>query len=100
MNDQFVIDRANDLAARVRQENPGSVREQLKFLWQLTFGTPPTGEELQRSLIFLAEQTETIRASLPPPKDGKATDAGDPSQLALGSLCQALLGSNRFLYLE
>jgi hypothetical protein len=103
MNDQFVLERASDLAERLRRERPGGARDQLALLWRLLFAAEPTDVELQRSLIYLAEQTETLRATGDAKKDdkGKAqATAPDPSLQSLASLCQALLGSNRFLYLD
>ncbi len=100
MNDGFVLERAGDLAERLRREKPGHVRDQLSLLWQLLFATTPTETELQRSLLYLAEQTETLRAAAATRKDDKTKPPADPSALALASLCQAALGSNRFLYLE
>jgi len=107
LNDQFVLDRATDLAERLRREAPGQSRAQIERLWRLLFGAPPSDTELQRSLIYLAEQTETIRATVDSlsaeraKKDPKAKpNPVDPSLQSLASLCQALLGSNRFLYLE
>ena len=106
MNDQFVLERAADLAERLHRERPGNVREQIELLWSLLFSATPSAAEMQRTLIYLVEQTETIRATLaasaPPKKDdkAKATAAPDPAQQALASVCQALLGSNRFLYLD
>jgi hypothetical protein len=103
MNDLFVLDRASDLAERLRRERPGSAREQVVLLWRLLFAEEPTDAEMQRSLIYLAEQTETLRAVAAARKDDKAkaqTPAPDPSLQSLASLCQALLGSNRFLYLD
>lgn len=107
LNDPFVLDRATDLAERLRRETPGGVRSQISRLWRLVFSVEPTELEMQRSLIYLAEQTETIRASLAEAaaarerKDPKAKSSpADPSLQSFASLCQALLGSNRFLYLD
>jgi hypothetical protein len=103
MNDQFVLERANDLAGRLRRERPGGARDQIALLWRLLFAEEPTDAEMQRSLIYLAEQTETLRAVAAAKKDDKAkpqTPPPDPSLQSLASLCQALLGSNRFLYLD
>lgn len=97
LNDGFVLDRALDLAERLRRERPGSAREQMAILWRLLFAAEPTEGEMQRSLLYLAEQTETLRVSALNRKDEKAKD---PALLALASLSQALLGSSRFLYLE
>jgi hypothetical protein len=103
MNDQFVLERAGDLAERLRREKPGGARDQVALLWRLLFAAEPTNDEMQRSLVYLAEQTETLRAVAAAKKDEKTkaqSPAPDPSLQALASLCQALLGSNRFLYLD
>lgn len=108
LNDQFVLERSRDLADRLRKECSGNSRDQIRRLWMLLFGIPPTDAELSRSLVFLAEQTETIRAELvarsgeksdSKSKSGPAAQA-DPSLLSLASLCQSLWASNRFLYLD
>ena len=107
MNDPFVLERANDLAERLRRERPGGAREQVGLLWRLLFATEPCEAEMQRSLIYVAEQTETLRAvaatNAAAKKDNKANPqvpASDPPLQALASLCQALLGANRFLYVD
>ena len=107
LNDQFVLDRSTDLAERLRREAPGQSRAQIERLWRILFGMRPSDAEIHRSLIYLAEQTETIRATVESlaadraKKDPKAKPAPiDPSLQSLASLCQALLGSNRFLYRE
>jgi len=112
LNDQFVLDRATDLAERIRRESPGGARHQISRLWRLLFGVEPNEAEMQRSLIYLAEQTETLRATFSQltaereKKDPKAkappasSPATDPTLQSLASLCQALVGSNRFLYLD
>ena len=99
MNDPFVLARATDLAERLRRERPGHVRDQIILLWQLLFAAEPSEAEMQQGLLYLVEQAETLRPSLA----GKKPDAGksaDASLQALSTLCQALLASNRFLYLE
>lgn len=102
MNDPFVVERSMDLAGRLRREAPGRVREQIRRLWRLVYGVDPSGEEMQRGLFYLAEQAETIRAG--GAAAGRAAKPGeappDPAAQALASLGQALLGSNRFLYVE
>ena len=111
LNDQFVLDRAQDLAQRVRRECPGSLRGQIQRAWHWVFAAEPTAAEMQRSLIYLAEQTETLRSPTPPTapptapasakNDAPATaTAPDAPLQALASWCQMLLGSNRFLYVE
>jgi Protein of unknown function (DUF1553) len=105
MNDPFVLERANDLALRLRQECPGNARQQIVRLWELAFAQVPSELEIQRSLIYLAEQTEALRqrAEVINAKSGtgkRETTGADPLLKALSSLCQVILGSNRFLYLD
>jgi hypothetical protein len=103
MNDPFVLERAGDLAERLRRERPGHIREQITLLWRLLFAAEPTAAEMKQSLLYLVEQTETLRPGLAGKKADGAKGAATPpdaSLQALATLCQALLGSNRFLYLE
>ena len=107
LNDHFVIERSTDLAERLRKEHSGDVRKQVDLLWKLLFSAPPSTEELQRSLVYLAEQNETLRAQAavktqekPDLKAKPSAGEPDPSLQALASLCQVLWASNRFLYLD
>jgi hypothetical protein len=100
MNDEFVVRVSRALAERLRRERPGDARAQVRRAWELTQGRQPGAAEEDRFLATWSEQTEQLREYVvkhPPAKDAPAPD----SQLdALGSLCQALLASNRFLHLE
>ncbi len=106
LNDGFVLDRALDLAQRLRREAPGDERAQLARLWRLLFLQSPTVADVDRSRRFLKE----LQASLPPSESKPApkppapstpeTPAVTPEERALAALCQVLMGSNRFLYLD
>ncbi|MEP6670094.1 MAG: PSD1 and planctomycete cytochrome C domain-containing protein [Chthoniobacter sp.] len=103
MNDNFVLDVAHTLALRLRKEEPGDARGQIVRAWRILYGRDPQETDLLRSLAYLAEQTEAVRAyqgGLPPAKDPKAEPPADPQLEALASLCQVLYSSNRFLYIE
>lgn len=107
MNDHFVLSTASDLAERLRREQPDSVPEQLNLLWRLTYIREASNSEIRRSLDYLAAQTETLRVTITPGVEMKTDDknkvqlpAVDPSLQALASLCQVMLGSNHFLYLD
>ena len=111
MNDQFVLDRSNDLASRVQREVPASSEAQIISIWQRLFARAPSPAELSRALDFIAQQASTLRTTFekkieptkPPSAKDKAPTTNtppDPQQAALASLCQTLLGSNRFLYLD
>jgi hypothetical protein len=96
LNDGFVLDRATDLATRLRRENPGDQRAQLSRLWKLLFGQEPGPADLNRASTFLREFGAL--KELKDQKDPK--DTREPDLLALASLCHVLMGSNRFLYLD
>ena len=71
-------------------------RAELLATWErglrdLLFAAEPTDTELKASLSYLADQAATFR---------KANPKADPERQALASLCQVLLGSNRFLYVD
>ena len=98
LNDTFVIDAARALAQRLRAEAAGDLRAQVRRGWRLLFGTEPTTADVDRCLLHVAEQAEELRARLPAP--AADTAAADPQLEALASLCQVLLASNRFLYVD
>ena len=100
MNDEFIVRTGKALATRLRKEQPGDVRAQVRRAWMLTQCRTPSPADEDRFLVLLSEQIEQLRdyhAQHPPAKDAPTPDA---SLDALGSLCQALLASNRFLHLE
>ena len=100
MNDGFIVNAATRLAERLRIEHADDARGQMIGAWRLLYGTAPSDTELRAALSFLAEQAETLRvraAQTPPKKDVPPTD---PQLQALASLCQTLLSTNRFLYVE
>jgi hypothetical protein len=75
--------------------------------WKLAYGRNPSDADVERSATYVKEQTEQMKARTPKPvppdpkkKDAKPPEPYDPAQLALASFCQALMCSNRFLYVE
>lgn len=100
MNDTFVVNAATSLADRLRREHAGSARKQTARAWKLLFGKEPSDAETRDMLLFLAEQSETLRARATAKPLKKGETAPDPQLQALASLCQTLLSTNRFLYIE
>jgi mono/diheme cytochrome c family protein len=126
MNDEFVIDRAKDLAARVIKEHPNNADAQVRAAWFLTQGREPSAKELADFKRLLAEQIEhftqfkpvkPVAAATPKAQPAKAKSAAvkaapqvssttpastvpDVRVEALGSLCQVLLATNRFLHVD
>ena len=91
LNGDFVRKQAGHLAARVRAEaKPGAEPEKLaETAWRLTYLRAPTTDEVKLGATFLTAQTAAHR--------GKAKDA---ELAALTNLCQQLLASNEFLYVD
>ncbi|MFN5804678.1 MAG: DUF1553 domain-containing protein, partial [Opitutia bacterium] len=119
LNDEFVIERAKDLAARVIKDHPEDEDAQVRAAWRLTQGREPSAEELKSFRRLLAEQVAHFNkltpakpvadASLKEKVGSSKRKAPFPAPVAvargvqtdaLGSLCQALLASNRFLHVE
>jgi hypothetical protein len=107
LNDSFIAEQSKYFADRLLAEHPGDARAQVARAWRLAYGVAPRSAELTRSLVYLAEETEAIRAQIAahPKKQQKKDDKSAPSEpepqkLALASFCQALISANRFLYVE
>lgn len=100
LNDDFVVQNGRALVDRVRRERPGDARAQVRRAWILTQGREPATVDEDRFLVLLSEQTEQLRAYAQMHPPAKEAPAADPQREAFGSLCQSLLSSNRFLYVE
>ena len=97
MNSPFVVEQADVMASRIRGEVGPEPLAQFQRAWRLAYGRPPTDREMAYGLAFLTVQTSTPTASAPAnPK----TPPVDPSHVALAHLCQALISSNGFLYVD
>jgi mono/diheme cytochrome c family protein len=94
MNDDIVIARCRDFAARLQRDCGPDPSKQAARAWELALGVPPTAGQLKDSLAFLRAQ----RRQLATRNTGK--QKFNPAQLALASLCQALVSSNGFLYVD
>jgi hypothetical protein len=73
--------------------------------WQLAFARAPEPRELERALAFLAAQAVPAAPAAAPMQAGAnpppaAAPTADPSVDALVNLCQILLSTNEFLYVE
>ncbi|HEY2413636.1 MAG TPA: DUF1553 domain-containing protein [Pirellulaceae bacterium] len=94
MNSDFVLDQSRSLAERVIRQAPGSRAEQVRLAFRLALAEEPADSELQSALAFVAGQEREIGAK-------ERADKSPPvATSALASFCQALLSSNRFLYID
>lgn len=93
MNSPNVIEYSGFFADRVRQEAGAEPRDQIVLAWHMALAKNPTSEEIAFAERIFEEQTEAYRQR-------KGVPGNDPARAALGSLCQALLSSNPFLYVD
>lgn len=92
MNSDFVLKQSLHFAYRLRREKGNDVAGQIQRAWQLAFLRDPSPEELQQATAFITQRTEKLKAQTPPDPDASLSP--------YVSLCQVLLSSNEFLYVE
>jgi hypothetical protein len=93
MNSEFLVDHATYMAWELSTTGTTS-DAQVSLAWLRAFARSPDADELKGARSFLANQQAALRTT------ASATDKIDPSLRALATLCQALLGSNEFLYVD
>jgi hypothetical protein len=107
MNSDFIVQMAEHFAARVRLEAGTNSGEQVRHAWRLAFARNPDDDEINGALDFLDAQTEQFASK--PVETDPVSNRFDPkakkiprvpAELALANLCQLLLSSNEFLYID
>jgi hypothetical protein len=98
MNSPFVTQQAEAMAARIEREAGADPAASFQRAWRLVFGRAPSAVEIEGGVGFLARQAEAA-SSNPPAADPKEPPP-DPARVALANLCQALVSSNGFLYVD
>jgi hypothetical protein len=94
MNNRFVLDQATFLAQRIAKQAGDEPAARIDAAWRTILSVEPTPTQRAAAEEFLAEQTKEFALVKSPPK------GIEPAERALASLCQALLGSNAFLYVD
>jgi len=92
MNDAFVMDQAAQLAQRVTEVSKLSGEDQVACAYHLTLSRQPAQLEVEWSREYLDQQKKLL-------KNEEAADE-EIEFKALTELCQTLLNTNEFLYLE
>ncbi|MBC8117772.1 MAG: DUF1553 domain-containing protein [Candidatus Saccharimonas sp.] len=80
-----------DSAAEFHGPLGTSLPQQVAIAWRLAYGRPATSEELELGSRFVKEQTQLL---------GTLGQKDDLELMALTNLCQQLLSSNEFLYVD
>jgi hypothetical protein len=98
MNSGFVEEEAETMATRIAKEAPaGDLESQFRAAWQLVFGNSPQDRDRREGIAFLDRQTRILASDR---SSHSPTRGRGPKVSALGHLCQALLISNGFLYVD
>jgi len=95
MNGEFVLAQAAHLATLAAGEAETTPEERVSKVWQLALCRSPSDEEREMGVSFINTQLETIKA-----EETKLPENVTPDQQAMANLCQALLTSNEFLYVD
>ncbi len=91
MNSDFVLKQAGHFAERLRKEAPGDLAKQVALAWEIAYNRPVTAEESAAALQFVRKQHDLLRGAV-------GAEKAEPA--ALTNLCQQLLSSNEFLYVD
>lgn len=100
LNDQFVVDASLKMAKSLATEFE-SQDLQIQAAFVRLFACPPTQAEQQACLQFVQSQTEVLEANEDVEwKKKMSEEPGLAARTAMASLCQSLMASNRFLYVQ
>jgi mono/diheme cytochrome c family protein len=90
MNSRFIHEQAGFVAERVRRDAGADVKAQVALAWKLAYGAEAPPSEVERGAAFVTQQGAAFAGQ----------KMSDPALAALTNYCQALLSSNRFLYVD
>lgn len=102
MNSDFVLEYAAKFARHIEAQAGESPEKQIALAWKLAYCRAPDQSEAASAQAFLEEQAALLaeRQKPEPPKKDDKTKPLTPQQRSLESLCQMLLSSNEFLYID
>ncbi len=107
MNNGFVLSQAEEFARRVRREAGEEAAAQVDRAWRLAYARAPKPEEAKDAADFLnavrglQSRVPSPAPPVPPGGAGGLRDSGPGTvDSGLTRLCQALLSSNEFLYVD
>ncbi|MFN9346182.1 MAG: DUF1553 domain-containing protein, partial [Planctomycetota bacterium] len=103
MNNSSVVRISEHFAKRVAREVGEDPAAQVARAWQLAYGSDPSDARRNELTQWLNQQRMVLaqpNPDQPTAPNGGALDAAKASEQALSLLCQALLSSNAFLYID
>ncbi len=94
LNNEFIMQEAAAFADRVAALSDSNLKSRIETAWRLAHSHQPTPEQTQSAISFVEQQQALFAGST----DAKTKPLAERRSLA--SLCQALLISNGFLYVD
>ncbi len=100
LNDEFIVKQSEEMAERLFREAPDT-DARLKLCYRILFAAEPTSAEAKAGKLFVETQAKGFQAGTDPAWKATLKKRPERAELrALASLCQTLLCSNRFLYVD
>ncbi|MEO2025903.1 MAG: DUF1553 domain-containing protein [Fuerstiella sp.] len=100
MNSDLLLEYSRYLAARLADEAGDDLTQQIQLSWQLVYSRRPEHSELDSATAFLNEQTAIFGEQSAYKPNEKKPPARTAGQEAVALMCQMLLSSNEFLYVD
>ena len=100
MNSDLLLEYSRHLADRLETESPGEPKTQIQNAWKLVYSRSATESEIDAAEHFIQQQTAALSDNSAYKPNQKNPPSRTASQDAMAILCQMLLSSNEFLYLD
>lgn len=99
MNSDELLQYSRSFADRLMAARP-STEEQIRLAWNLAYARSPEHSELDAAVQFLRDETQVFASQSAYAESESKKPARTAAQDALAVLCQVLLSSNEFLYID
>jgi hypothetical protein len=96
LNSDFVIGQADAMASRIEREAGADPAARVDYLWRIALGHEPSESQRAAAVDFLRQQV----AEFPSTTGGAKPPQASLEHRALASLCQTVVASNAFLYVD
>ena len=100
MNSDLLINYSRHMARQLQRLAPDDPQTQIRTAWQLVYSRPPEPSERALAQQFLADQTAAFSAQPDYQSENEKSPKRPAAEDASALLCQMLLSSNEFLYVN
>lgn len=100
MNSDLLLEYSRHLAGRLHREATDGDLSKIRLAWRLAYCRVPEHSEVETATRFLQDQTARFAQRPAYQKNEKSTPERSAAQEALAVMCQMLLSSNEFLYVD